>query len=331
MTRSIKLLLALSMCLTVTACGTDTGSGERAEADFDDSATRGVTVTTSGGSVPERSGFSLRLTDAPVEGLAKVVVSFAAVEIKRKDGGWIRYTLPAPQPVDLLQLQGLATADLLIGMPIEPGEYKQLRFIVDDTPMANHVMEKTGGMVNLIVPRGGTRGIKLKHDFTIPADRQIDFTVDFDLRQSVKLKKSGDYKLKPKMRMVADDEVGFIRGTVGAAFLLGPGCSDADPDTHNAVYIYRGHDASIRDIDFEADDDEDESSAPSGPLTTTSIFYDPKSGSYIFEAAFLPAGDYTIAITCAADLDDLDEDDTLPILHRQNVTVMVSDKTFLRP
>jgi len=268
------------------------------------------------------------------DGLAQVVVQFTAIEMKRKKGGWTRYTLPKSRAIDLLALHGLTTADLLVHMPIEPGDYKQIRFIVDDAPMANHVILKGGGMVNLKIPNGSANGIKLKKNFTIPEDRLVNFTVDFDLRKSVKFKKAtGEYKLKAKMRLLVDDDVGFIRGSVHPSLLLNPNCSDMDADTDNAVYVYAAHDVTPGDID-------DASNAE--PVTATVIKYDDDSGLYIFEAAFLPAGDYTIAFTCNADQESVDDDDddddnddndddALQFFNIQNVTVLVADTTFLKP
>ena len=336
MLRILKNLLAISLCSYLAACGTDSSSGNHSNSGngFGGKPTPGVTVTTSDGSSSNRAGFSLRLTDAPIDGLAQVVVQFIAVEMKRKNEGWTRYTLPAPQPVDLLALHGLTTADLLVHMAIEPGDYKQIRFIVDDAPMANHVILKSGGMVNLQIPNGSARGIKLKKNFTIPENRLVNFTVDFDLRKSVKFKRrTGEYKLKAKMRLLVDDHVGFIRGSVHPSLLLNPSCSDMDADTDNAVYVYAGHNVTPGDID-------DASNAE--PVASSTIKYDSNSGLYIFEAAFLPADDYTIAFTCNANQETVDDDDddddgddndddALQFFNVQNVTVLVTDTTFLKP
>jgi len=210
-------------------------------------------------------------------------------------------------------------------MAIEPDEYKQIRFIVDNTPMANHVELKGGGMVNLNIPGGSTTGLKIKKKFTIPDNRLVNLTVDFDLRKSVKYKKAtATYKLKSKMRLLVDDHVGFVRGSVDPALLLDPGCSDMDADTHNAVYVYSGHNAATDDIN-------ELSTTNNEPLTTTTIKYDSASGLYLYEAAFLPQDDYTIAFTCNADAEDLEADDNLPFFHTRNANVLVTDTTFLKP
>jgi len=334
MLRTIKLFLTLALCTYLLGCGTDTSSGDRA--DGGDGSTPGVTISSSGGSGSARSSFSMRVTDAPIDGLENVVVQFTAVEMKRQSGGWTKYTLPSPQPIDLLALQGLSTADLLVNMPIEAGDYKQVRFILDDSPMANRVKVKGGAWKDLEVPNASTTGLKIKQDFTIPDDRQINFTVDFDLRKSVKYKsKSGKYKLKAKMKLVIDSDVGFIRGSVHPSLLMAKSCSDGDVDTHNAAYVYSGHNVAPGDID-EASPSNNE------PVTTTMIQYDNTTGLYIFEAAFLAAGDYTIALTCNADREVIDEndngddgdpndDDALQFFGVQNVTILVTDTTFLKP
>ena len=65
------------------------------------------------------------------------------------------------------------------------------------------------------------------------------------------------------------------------------------------------------------------------PVTTTSINFDIISGSYIYEAAFLPAGDYTVALTCNSDQEVLDAENDLQFFNIQNVTVIANDTKFL--
>jgi hypothetical protein len=335
MLKTIKLFLALALCGYLVGCGTDSSSGDRTD-DFGDASTQGVKITTSGGSGSANSNFSLRITDAPIDGLENLVLQFTAVEMKLQSGAWTKYTLPAPQPIDLLALQGLKTADLLVNMPIEAGDYKQLRFIVDDAPMANRVKVKGGAWKEMQVPNGATTGLKVVQQFTIPDDRKVNFTVDFDLRKSVKLKgKSGNYKFKAKMKLVVDTDVGFIRGSVHPSVLMDKSCSDGDIDTHNAVYVYNGHNVTPGDIDEDSPSNHE-------PVTTTMIQYDYSTGLYMFEAAFLAEGDYTIAFTCNADSEVLDDDDdgddgddndddALQFFGVQNVSILVTDTTFLKP
>jgi hypothetical protein len=324
MKRLIKLFMAISLCALLLACGTDSSSGGSSSGGAG-AATKGVTVTSSSGDSPNGSNFSLRVTDAPIDNLVKVVIQFTAIEMKLQTGKWFKYTLPAPQPINLLSLQGLTTADLLVNMPIKPGDYKQLRFIVDDAPMANHVEEVGGGVKNLDIPNGSTVGLKIKQKFTIPGNRQMNFTVDFDLRKSVKRNRTtGLYRLKPKMRFAVDTDVGLVRGVIAPLLLIDPTCSDSNVDTHNAAYVYDGH-------NIVPDDINELSLLNLEPVTTTTINYDPVSGLYKYEATFLPAGDYTIAFTCNSNLEDLEADDDLKFFQTTEVTVLVTDTLFLKP
>jgi hypothetical protein len=102
-----------------------------------------------------------------------------------------------------------------------------------------------------------------------------------------------------------------------------PACSDADPNTYNAVYVYAGHNVTPDDIDQK-------SPQSPAPFATTSIAYDNDIMGYLYEAAFLPAGKYTVAFTCNADAEDLDNgNDDLKFFGIQNVTVLASNTLFL--
>jgi hypothetical protein len=316
--------MVLTLAAYLSGCGTDSSSGDRSSESLQTS-TRGVIVTTSSGAGPSGSNFSMRLTDAPVDGLTRVVVQFVAIEMKMQSGEWIKYSLPAPQQIDLLALQGMTRVDLLVNMPIKPGDYKQVRFIVDETPMANFVEMAGGGVADLEVPNGSTIGLKIRSKFTIPASKLVNFTVDFDLRRSVKQdRKSGQYSLKPKMRLLIDDNVNVIRGAVAPLLLIDPSCSDSNVDSHNAAYVYSGHNVVPDDIN-------ELSLTNVEPITTTIIKYDSSVGLYVYEAAFLPEDDYTIAFTCNADLEDLEADDDLKFFSVQQVNILVSDTIFLKP
>jgi hypothetical protein len=141
--------------------------------------------------------------------------------------------------------------------------------------------------------------------------------IDFDLRQSIKLAgNSGRYMMQPVVRLVNADEAGLLRGQVSVMRLTTmPDCSDTLVDTFNAVYVFAGHNVIPADIDHSSELDVD-------PVATTTISYVPLTAAYEYEAAFLPAGDYTIALTCNADLDDLDRGgDDLKFFIVRNVTV----------
>jgi len=54
------------------------------------------------------------------------------------------------------------------------------------------------------------------------------------------------------------------------------------------------------------------------PVTTANVV---GTDPYSYTASFLPAGDYTVAVTCDAASDSADTNDTLQFSDTQNVTV----------
>ena len=322
------LITTLALCALLAACGTDSSSGSSSSGDSgaglatEGPATPGVSIEGASG---ERPAFSLRLTDAPVDGVVAVVMQFTRVQIRNINGSLTNYTFETPQSFDLLALQGSKTADLLVNMPLDNGEYDQIILFVDEAPMATYVDLGPGGVSNLKVKDGSTKGLKIKGNFSVTDSRNASFVLDFDLRKSIKLKKkTGEYEFKAKLRLVERAGSGHIRGSVPVSMLTGAaGCSDNNVDTFNAVYIYEGHNAKVDDIDQSK-------KKPKGPLSTTIINYDSDSQSYIYEAAFLPSGDYTIAYTCNSNLEDLDSGkDKLRFFGIRNATVVVNNIAFL--
>ena len=128
--------------------------------------------------------------------------------------------------------------------------------------------------------------------------------------------------MTPVLRLVSADNFGHVRGEIDPALLTAGSCSDPMVDTFNAIYVYNGHNVSPDDINQTSNQNTD-------PVTTGKIAYDTAAAKYIYEAAFLPAGKYTIAFTCNSDKDDLEADNDLKFFGIQNVTVKLNNTTFL--
>jgi len=306
---AFNLMTALLLCVSVAACGTDSSSSNQ-----------------TGNAVVSGSGptFTLRVTDAPIDDAVSVVLRFTEVRLRNTNGNWTTHTFNTPRSIDLLQLQGTKTADLLINKLVDVGNYDEIRLLVDGAPMSNYIDLGTS-VVELKVPSGSSSGLKIKGDFSVLENRPASLVMDFDLRQSITVAgNSGNYILKPVVRLVSDKDAGHIRGTVDPASLASmPACSDTNPNTYNAVYVYAGHNVTPDDIDQG-------SPQSLAPFATTSIAYDNTVMGYLYEAAFLPAGNYTVAFTCNADAEDLDDgNDDLKFFDIQNVTMLANNTLFL--
>ncbi len=308
-TEFYRMPLALLLAATLAACGTDSGSSGGSSVD-------------SGG-----SGFTLRVTDAPFDHAVRVDVWLKEVHVKPADGDWI--AIPTRETIiGLASLQGAKSLALVTDVDLPPGDYTGLRLIVDETRSEIELMSGLGGGVySLDIPTGANPGLMVNEPFTIQDNHPTELVLDIDLRGSISeygTPVDKKYRLLPKVRVAHGNNYGHLRGKVDGSLLVAGSCSDSDWLTYNAVYVFKGHDARLTDI---------KPGNSNGDLVTTAkISWDEASMSHVYEAGFLPAGDYTIALTCNADRDDPEKNDKVSDLRffgvKQTV-VKVKDLLFL--
>jgi hypothetical protein len=273
---------------------------------------------------------SLKLTDAPIDEAANVVVQFSEVQLRGADSSQnLNFPFDPPKSIDLLTLQGTATEDLLVDKVVPAGVYDEIRLIIDaevGTVDTYIVLTEGGDQIDMTVPSGSQSGLKVKGPLTVTANATASFTIDFDVRKSIV--KSGNansandvkYHLKPVLRIVDNSEVGIISGEIDATLLSqAAGCSDDDVLTYNAVYVYEGLGVTADDIDLDDTTVE--------PIVTALVEYDSVSDIYSYEAAFLTAGDYTVSFTCNADAEDIEEDNDLMFVGSQDAPVIANQTT----
>jgi hypothetical protein len=272
---------------------------------------------------------TLKITDAPVDEADDVWVEFTAVTFKSEEDVDHTFELDPAQRINLLALQGSESQALLENVEIPAGNYNQIRLAVNaefDGVMDSYITIN-GTQHELRVPSGSESGLKLNTPFTIAAgttgmtvaDENSVYTIDFDLRKSI-VNPVGQpgYFLKPSLRLVQNINTGTISGNISDSLLVGTNCSDQDPLTGNAVYVFAGENITPDDIDgIEAE-----------PVTTALVNFNDHSGSYSYEVGFLSAGDYTLALSCSADLDDVESNDNTVLFETQdNVSVLAGKNT----
>ena len=175
-----------------------------------------------GGSEPQGT-LSLSMTDAPAC-YESVVVTVEKVRVHMDDatgateGGW-KDIVPAGGPVrvDLLNLTNGALAELG-STTVTAGTYKQLRLVLAEN--GNTVTPVGGTAQPLKTPSGQQSGLKIKADFTVPADTTTSMVLDFDACKSIVLTGSGTYILKPVVRVsekVNTGIQGYVASSLAAA------------------------------------------------------------------------------------------------------------------
>lgn len=273
-----------------------------------------------GGGTPGTGTMNLSVTDAPVDDANRVVVEFTGVELQAQGGERLQFTLPAPRQIDLLNLNGGGSAELLQAVGIPAGTYTFIRLQVnaDGADDDSYVERTDGGISPIRIPSGDQRGLQLNGQFVVPDGGLANFIIDFDLRKSLRAPpgQNGTYLLRPTLRIANSDLVGSISGTVANGLAAAEGCAPV-------VYVYAGSNYLPGD----------EGSA-TAPLVSALVALDEVSGDYRYTAAFLPPGNYTAAFTCDAALDDPEADDDIAFVTPTNATVVdgaVATVDFVAP
>jgi hypothetical protein len=309
----ITFLAPALMVALLSACSSGGGSGN----DIGDA-----------GAAPDTgaiSGLTIRLTDAKVNSLEAVWVTFTQVTFQPADGRErFTHVFDEPISVELTQLAGGGEVMLLDEYPLEPGDYAWLRLgvlsgeaHVDDTYVVEDLSQ--GGLFfPLKCPSCAKEqsGLKLlwPEDSTWETEGWADFTIDFDVRRSITLAKPNagpnkKYILKPVLQILSTELAStYIHGVV-----IDAGLTDPTLREDCVVYVFEGDSPSITpddycSLDFEgADCDE---SRGDTALTTANVDLDIDTGDYAYRTMFLYPGTYTVALTCDQDAPDTEENPT---------------------
>lgn len=253
----------------------------------------------SGGSSDDTGQVSFSMTDAPVDGVDQVVIAMTEFELKPADGEAFRVAVipsegESHRALDLLAFTNGESALLIDGEEVPAGEYEWLRIYFDEDK--SFVMENDGGLYPLFIPSGAQTGYKLVSGFTVPVNDSVAYILDFDVRKSLRLPpglggpsgESRTYLLKPTVRIMNAEETGGVEGTVANELLAlnnAETCAGGD-----VVYAFEGHD--IEPLAAEA------------PLVTDVVELNIETGASEYHLAYLLPGDYTLAFSCSASLDD---------------------------
>jgi len=110
---------------------------------------------------------------------------------------------------DLLELRNGAST-ILGNNSLEAGTYTQIRLI---TGSGSNIVVN-GTVYPLEIPSGEQSGIKLNHAFVINSGQLYELILDFDAEHSIVLTGTGQYKLKPVIRVVPFIVSGTISGII---------------------------------------------------------------------------------------------------------------------
>lgn len=291
---------------------------------------------------------SFAITDAPVTDAKKVLVAFNQVQIKHQDEDPETFDVTEDGSsliVDLLTLQGIQQQTLVQNVRVKAGDYEWIRFLIDSDQTkivfedGDPDYDEDDEVRDLEVPSGH---VQLIGGFTVPADGEVSYTIDFDLRHSIvctgTTPQSGTcrgYKLKPVLRMTNNAEVGHISGSIDNSTY--DSCAAINDDPNNvAVTLFAGDTTANEPEDDNEpprfdDADNDDSIAGTDandavePITAGIVSGD--AGSHTFEIGYVTAGTYQLVLTCGSDdplADDEDDDEDADLVYTAYATVAVA-------
>lgn len=245
-----------------------------------------------GGSSSSSNGsMSLNITDTPVDGLTQVVVAFTGVTLMGPDGQQ-SFPFANEESFNLLTLQGNASQVLLSNVSVPAGQYQWIRLDIDTAN--SYVMTSSGNKYPLNIPSGSQSGLKLVSGFTVAQGGLSDFTIDFNLRQSLTEDNASGtttYTLTPALRLVNAEQVGSISGTASNTLTIGSESitsASCDP----AVYVYPGSTTVFNGFDVTV-------SGGTSPITSATLTLNSSTGLYDYTVGFLAPGTYELVATCA--------------------------------
>lgn len=195
----------------------------------------GIIACGGGGSSNGGTGtLSLSLTDASTDRYRAVYITIDEIQVhlggnENSPNSWTSIDMPqSPITLDLLQLVNGVREDLGLAQ-LSSGQYTQLRMIIgrqpDNSinvlsqahPYANYVIDNLtpANSYELKIPSGYNTGIKIVNGFEISPDQTTELVLDFDAcRSVVEAGSSGNWILKPTIKVAELDTYAIIQGTV---------------------------------------------------------------------------------------------------------------------
>ena len=258
---------------------------------------------------PASGTLDLRITDAPIDAAAEVVVVFTGVELHSASGDDVRIEFPNPRSIDLLTLQDGVTSALTDGLTVPAGDYQWMRLMVSaekNSQSSSYIKLLTGEQYPLWIPGGAESGLRLVRPFTVAQGGTTRLLIDFDLRKSIVAPPGQDptYILRPALRVLDELQAGTIEATVDLAALAAAQLGEGAPvgECAAGVYLFAGGAAT-------PDDQDGEDADGAAPVIYEPVAYDGANPLVTATIPFVEVGTYTLAATCDFDVDAADRND----------------------
>ncbi|MEZ8358816.1 DUF4382 domain-containing protein [Vibrio splendidus] len=293
------------------------------------------------GSSSSTTPITLSVSDAPIDEVKDVTVTFSKVALLPQEGGSpLIYDVyktdengdyvdengdplpdgedPIPLSVNLLDYQGSEALPLIENEVIPVGSYKLCVFandgdhptdpsyVIENDDMTRELTVKGEGACPQGVGKEDSAGVLFFNNSFNVNQQSNDFVVEFDLRRGLKNSSSlPDYTIqRTSVSLINTVETGNIEGTV-ATTTFGA-CNPTNDNTFvQSVYLYEG---DIAKADMAPIGGSDEVK----PITSASVTINQALTNYEFSLGFIDPGTYSLGYTCTAQYDS-NEDNADPV------------------
>jgi hypothetical protein len=246
-------------------------------------------------------------TELPADpNITQVVTYVRGLEFTTGSGGTKTLEFSDSEQLDLIDLaDDNGVLRLFTSEQLGEGSYTGVRLLFDEDRTDDaFVSTGSGTQFPLNVAAGDYASLSFSIDDNENSSEA--FTLLLDLRQSLSFDDDNDeYTLTPAMRAVETSEMSRIEGDVTVT------CPGGGSLERGAVYLFQGQDVTPDDID----------GAGVEPFATAPVFTATTGGGFFYSLRYLPAGDYTLAVSCNGNDEDPLTDEDLQFRNAVNVSL----------
>ena len=252
------------------------------------------------------TSITVDLTDGPTDGATEILLELDSITLLADDNSTVTLALDTPGLVDLLALRNGETFRLVDGKTIRADHYVGIALNFGST---GSFITRTGSpQASISTPTTRTYA---DIDVTLSDFSSEHLVIDLNTRFSLVDTGAGTYALEPVVRALRPSDGGTATGLVAATIVEGTACRQGR-SLGDGVAVYAFSGSGVTPADYVGQ---------SNLIAADDVEPDAASGEYRYELHFLPAGSYTLALTCEADEDDPATDDAVVFTSSFNVSV----------
>lgn len=244
-------------------------------------------------------------TELPADpNITEVVTDIRGLEFTKSSGGTETMEFTSSEQVDLIDLaEDDGVLRLFTSEQLSEGTYTGVRLLFDEDRADDAFVSTIAGTqfpLNLATADAAPLSFEIEDN----ESNSESFTLVLDLRKSLSFDEDSDeYTLTPTLRTVETGEMSRIEGNVSVT------CPAGDALERGAVYLFQNQDVTPDDID----------GAGVEPFATSPIFTSTIDGGLFYALRYLPAGSYTMALTCIGNDEEPSTDEDLEFRNVVNV------------